>query len=52
MAAGKNARRVLELRAEIAELEIKIENNPKHAQLAAGFRWGKDLGGSDETIIS
>ncbi|HPY76705.1 MAG TPA: asparagine--tRNA ligase [Anaerohalosphaeraceae bacterium] len=48
----KNARRVLELRAEIAELEIKIENNPKHAQLAAGFRWGKDLGGSDETIIS
>jgi len=48
----KNARRVPELRSEIAELEIKIENNPKHAQLAADFRWGKDLGGSDETIIS
>ncbi len=29
-----------------------IENNPKHAKLAADFRWGKDLGGSDETIIS
>jgi asparaginyl-tRNA synthetase len=40
------------LRSELAELEVKIENNPKHAQLAADFRWGKDLGGSDETIIS
>lgn len=48
----KNAQRIPELRSEIAELEMKIENNPKHAQLAAEFKWGKDLGGSDETIIS
>ncbi len=48
----KNARRSQELRSEIDELNIKIENNPKHAQLAAEFTWGKDLGGSDETIIS
>ena len=48
----KNARRLPELRGEIAEMETKIENNPKHAELAAGFNWGKDLGGSDETIIS
>ena len=48
----KNARLTLELRAELTELETKIENNPKHADLAANFRWGKDLGGSDETIIS
>ncbi len=48
----KNAKLMSELRAELAELEIKIENNPKHAQLASEFRWGKDLGGSDETIIS
>ncbi|MCI0499930.1 MAG: asparagine--tRNA ligase [Planctomycetales bacterium] len=48
----KNARRILEIRTELAELEVKIENNPKHAQLASDFRWGKDLGGSDETIIS
>ena len=48
----KNARRLPELRGEIAELEVKIENNPKHAELAAHFVWGKDLGGSDETIIS
>jgi len=48
----KNARRLLEIRAELDELNTKIENNPKHAQLAAQFQWGKDLGGSDETIIS
>jgi asparaginyl-tRNA synthetase len=48
----KNAKLLIDLRAELAELDIKIENNPKHAQLAAEFKWGKDLGGSDETIIS
>jgi asparaginyl-tRNA synthetase len=48
----KNAKLLIDLRAELSELEIKIENNPKHTQLAAEFKWGKDLGGSDETIIS
>ncbi|MBN1817684.1 MAG: hypothetical protein JW828_10000, partial [Sedimentisphaerales bacterium] len=48
----KNAQELIALRSELSELEIKIENNPKHAQLAAEFEWGKDLGGSDETIIS
>ncbi len=48
----KIAAELIELRAELAETNTKIENNPKHAELAAGFRWGKDLGGSDETIIS
>lgn len=48
----KTAARIIELRGELAELQVKIENNPKHAQLAADFQWGKDLGGSDETIIS
>ncbi len=48
----KNAAELIELRADLAELDTKIENNPKHAKLAADFRWGKDLGGSDETIIS
>ena len=40
------------MRGDLEELNVRIENNPKHAQLAAEFRWGKDLGGSDETIIS
>ena len=48
----KNAAELIEMRSELAEVETKIENNPKHAKLAAEFRWGKDLGGSDETIIS
>ena len=48
----KIAAELIELRAVLAETDTKIENNPKHARLAAEFRWGKDLGGSDETIIS
>jgi asparaginyl-tRNA synthetase len=48
----KNARRIIEIRSDLDELETKIQNNPKHAELAASFRWGKDLGGSDETILS
>ncbi len=50
--ADKIAAELIELRGELAELEQKIENNPVHAKLAAEFQWGKDLGGSDETIIS
>jgi asparaginyl-tRNA synthetase len=48
----KNAAELIELRSELDEVSTKIENNPKHARLAAEFQWGKDLGGSDETIIS
>ncbi|MBN2841836.1 MAG: hypothetical protein JXM68_02035, partial [Sedimentisphaerales bacterium] len=36
----------------LADLEELAENLPKHKELAANFKWGKDLGGSDETIIS
>ena len=43
---------LIELRIVLAETNTKIENNPKHAKLAAEFQWGRDLGGSDETIIS
>ena len=48
----KIAAELIELRSNLEEVATRIENNPKHAQLAAEFRWGKDLGGSDETIIS
>jgi len=48
----KIAAELIELRSNLAETDTKIENNPKHAKLAAEFQWGKDLGGSDETIIS
>jgi asparaginyl-tRNA synthetase len=43
---------LIDLAGELEEISTRIENNPKHAQLAANFEWGKDLGGSDETIIS
>ncbi len=49
---NKIAADINELKNQADELDVKIENNPKHAQLAANFKWGKDLGGSDETIIS
>jgi asparaginyl-tRNA synthetase len=48
----KIAAELIELRTALAEVDTKIENNPKHAKLASEFQWGKDLGGSDETIIS
>jgi asparaginyl-tRNA synthetase len=48
----KIAAELIELRSDLEEVDTRIENNPKHAQLAAEFEWGKDLGGSDETIIS
>jgi asparaginyl-tRNA synthetase len=48
----KIAAELIELRTILTETNTKIENNPRHAELAAEFRWGKDLGGSDETIIS
>jgi asparaginyl-tRNA synthetase len=48
----KIAAELIELRSNLTEVDTRIENNPKHVQLAAEFNWGKDLGGSDETIIS
>ncbi len=41
-----------ELREEIQDLEQDISVRPEHIRLAQSFVWGKDLGGSDETIIS
>ena len=48
----KIAAELIDLLSDLAEIETKIENNPKHAKLASEFKWGGDLGGSDETIIS
>jgi asparaginyl-tRNA synthetase len=48
----KIAGELIELNSALSEVSTRIENNPKHAKLAAEFQWGKDLGGSDETIIS
>jgi asparaginyl-tRNA synthetase len=44
--------RLNELREDIHDLEADIANRPAHIESAQSFEWGKDLGGSDETIIS
>lgn len=48
----KAAAEVVNHREELDDLEEEIRNIPHHMELAANFEWGKDLGGSDETIIS
>ncbi len=50
--ADKLAQEILDLRDELADQEEAVRNIPKHMELAAGFQWGGDLGGSDETIIA
>ena len=48
----KLAAEIIAEREELAELAEQAKNIPDHMELAANFEWGKDLGGSDETIIS
>lgn len=43
---------ILELQEQIGELEQDLQNRPAHIDLAQRFAWGKDLGGSDETILA
>ncbi|MBA4386931.1 MAG: asparagine--tRNA ligase [Verrucomicrobia bacterium] len=44
--------RIHEAREAVHDLEAELQNRPEHIRLAQSFEWGKDLGGSDETIIS
>jgi asparaginyl-tRNA synthetase len=44
--------RIIEIRDELTEIREIVKNIPSHLELAKSFTWGKDLGGSDETIIS
>jgi asparaginyl-tRNA synthetase len=48
----KLTQQIMIAREEVSELQEQINNIPHHLELAASFNWGKDLGGSDETIIS
>ena len=43
---------IRETRETIHELEQEVGVKPRHLELAQNFEWGKDLGGSDETILS
>jgi asparaginyl-tRNA synthetase len=48
----KLTQELVDLREELADLEVDVQNIPQHMMLAANFDPGGDLGGSDETIIS
>jgi len=50
--ADQLVQQIASAREEKADLEEEIGNIPHHMELAKGFQWGGDLGGSDETIIS
>ncbi len=43
---------IIQIRDQLSDLREQAKNIPGHLELAKGFTWGKDLGGSDETIIS
>ena len=43
---------IQELKENISDLEADLAHRPEHIQQAQAFEWGRDLGGSDETIIS
>lgn len=43
---------ILRLRESVVELEKDLSSRPEHILSARHFKWGNDLGGSDETIIS
>lgn len=48
----KLAQEIMDAREELDDQEELVRNIPKHMELAAGFEWGSDLGGSDETVIA
>ena len=48
----KLSSQIIEAREVMTDLQEQVKNIPQHMQLAREFQWGRDLGGSDETIIS
>ena len=43
---------IQEIADAIADLEREVEHAPEHIRLSQSFEWGKDLGGSDESVLS
>ncbi|MBI5762612.1 MAG: asparagine--tRNA ligase [Planctomycetes bacterium] len=48
----KIVQELADLREELDDLQVDVQNIPHHIKLAASFDENGDLGGSDETIIS
>lgn len=45
-------REIAELRETLRELESDLANRPAHIEGARNFKWGDDLGGDEETILT
>jgi len=45
-------REIAELRETLRELESDLAHRPAHIEGARNFRWGEDLGGDEETILT
>jgi asparaginyl-tRNA synthetase len=45
-------RQIQEVRDEVADVQEQLQHIPEHRKIVQEFRWGDDLGGADETVIS
>ncbi len=45
-------RQIQEVRDEMADVQEQLQHIPEHRGIVQEFRWGDDLGGADETVIS
>lgn len=45
-------RQIQEIREEMADVQEQLQHIPEHMKIVQEFRWGDDLGGADETVIS
>ncbi len=46
------SRRIQETRDQMTDLAEQLQHIPEHMRIVRDFRWGDDLGGADETVIS
>jgi asparaginyl-tRNA synthetase len=46
------SRQIQEVRDELSDVQEQLQHIPEHMEIVQGFRWGDDLGGADETVIS
>lgn len=45
-------RQIQEVRDEMEDVTEQLQHIPEHMKIVRDFRWGDDLGGADETVIS
>ena len=45
-------RQIQEIGEELGDVQEQLQHIPEHMKIVQDFRWGDDLGGADETVIS